>query len=91
MTTTIRPWGNSQGLYIPKSMLKQIGLEVNESVTLSVENGALVIRKYAQTDSKTDALESIRSIRLECAGRMAAEISDYRKEYEEYLDERYRR
>ena len=91
MTTTIRRWGNSQGLYIPKNMLKQIGVDVNESVTLNIENNALVIRKNTGSDIKADALESLRSFRLLREDRPASEDNNYRREYEEYLDERYGR
>ena len=39
MTTNIRAWGNSQGLYIPKKLLKEAMLEVNDAVEISVEDG----------------------------------------------------
>lgn len=91
MTTTIRRWGNSQGLYIPKNMLKQIGVDVNDSVTLNIENSSLVIRKDTGSDIKAVALESLRSIRLLREGGDSAGTNDYRREYEEYLDERYGR
>jgi len=45
MHVSIRPIGNSRGIVIPKPMLAQLGLE--EGADLTVENGALVIRKPA--------------------------------------------
>jgi len=45
MQVSIRPFGNSRGIVIPKPMLAQLGL-VDEA-DLTVENGALVIRKPA--------------------------------------------
>ena len=45
MHVSIRPFGNSRGIVIPKPMLAQLGL-VDEA-DLTVENGALVIRKPA--------------------------------------------
>ena len=45
MHVSIRPFGNSRGIVIPKLMLAQLGL-VDEA-DLTVENGALVIRKPA--------------------------------------------
>ncbi len=43
MNVAIRPFGNSRGIVIPKPLLQQLGLE--DEADLSVENGALVIRK----------------------------------------------
>jgi len=45
MHVSIRPIGNSRGIVIPKPMLAQLGLK--EGADLTVENGALVIRKPA--------------------------------------------
>ena len=45
MHVSIRPFGNSRGIVIPKPMLTQLGL-VDEA-DLTIENGALVIRKPA--------------------------------------------
>jgi len=45
MHVSIRPIGNSRGIVIPKPMLAQLGLE--DGADLTVENGALVIRKPA--------------------------------------------
>ena len=40
-TTSIRKWGNSQGLYIPKDMLRQLGIAVNSKVLLELVDGVL--------------------------------------------------
>ncbi len=45
MHVSIRPFGNSRGIVIPKPMLAQLGL--GDEADLTVENGALVIRKPA--------------------------------------------
>ncbi len=45
MHVSIRPFGNSRGIVIPKPMLAQLGLV--DGADLTVENGALVIRKPA--------------------------------------------
>ena len=45
MHVSIRPFGNSRGIVIPKPMLAQLGL-VDEA-DLTIEGGALVIRKPA--------------------------------------------
>ena len=62
-TTNIRRWGNSQGLYIPIEMLRQLGIAVNSSVTLALENDAIVIRKSDSSSAKAAALASLQKIR----------------------------
>jgi antitoxin MazE len=47
MHVLIRPFGNSRGLVIPKPLLAQVGLE--DEADLTVENGALVIRKPSKS------------------------------------------
>lgn len=44
--TTIRPIGNSHGVVIPKPLLSQLGLA--GEVEMSVERGAIVLRKPAR-------------------------------------------
>jgi antitoxin MazE len=44
---TIRPIGNSHGVVIPKPLLAQLGLA--GEVEMSVERGAIVLRKPAKT------------------------------------------
>lgn len=43
----ISKWGNSQGVRIPKDILRQIGIESNEDakVNISVDDGKLIIEK----------------------------------------------
>ena len=48
INTVIRPWGNSQGIRIPKEILAVLGLAVDEKVTMSVENNSLIITKKVQ-------------------------------------------
>ncbi len=55
MQTTIRKWGNSLGLRIPKSFAEEVGVEAGSEVDLSVEDGELIIRpnrgpKYSLKD-----------------------------------------
>ncbi len=45
MKIAIRQLGNSQGVLIPKPLLAQVGLTTE--ATISVEKGALVLRKPA--------------------------------------------
>ena len=91
MQSIIRTWGNSQGLYIPKKLLKEASLSVNDPVELSVIDGVLTIRKSTSNDMKVNALASLREIRnshKDAAGNIS---EDYREERNKYLDEKYGR
>jgi len=45
MRVSIRPIGTSKGILLPKSLLVQAGLEGATEAELSVENGAIVLRR----------------------------------------------
>ncbi len=52
MQTTIRKWGNSLGLRIPKAFAEEAGVSAGSEVILAIIEGGLVIRpahprKYA--------------------------------------------
>lgn len=47
MNTTIRKLGNSHGVIIPKPLLEQVGL--TGTATMTVENGAIVLRPYKKS------------------------------------------
>lgn len=47
MRVTIRQIGNSQGVVIPKPLLAQVGLD-NGEAEMTIEDGALVLRRPAQ-------------------------------------------
>lgn len=89
MNSIIRAWGNSQGLYIPKATLKQVGLEVNDAVEISVEGDAIMIKKDRLLDERRRAWESIKTLRNSIKGRDIDISDDYKKELEAYLDEKY--
>lgn len=89
MNTNIRAWGNSQGIYIPKKVLNELGLSINDSVKISVDGDRLVIQKDDSASAKRKAWESIQAIREKHVSSSGHAITDYRKELEEYLDEKY--
>jgi len=53
-TTQLSKWGNSLGLRIPKSVAREVRLDEGDTVQVSVDNGAIVIRasrpRYALDD-----------------------------------------
>ncbi|MFO6419242.1 AbrB/MazE/SpoVT family DNA-binding domain-containing protein [Hylemonella sp. W303a] len=48
MHVTIRAIGNSKGVVLPKPILAQAGLEEATNAEMTVENGAIILRKPAQ-------------------------------------------
>ena len=42
---TIRVWGNSQGIRIPKNILEKMGLKTSDVLEIGIENNAIVLRK----------------------------------------------
>ena len=48
MQITIRDIGNSKGVVLPKPLLAQAGLDDQSTADMSVENGAIVLRKPAK-------------------------------------------
>ncbi len=47
MQITIRDIGNSKGVVLPKLLLAQAGLDDQTTADLTLENGAIVLRKPA--------------------------------------------
>ena len=52
MTTTIRKWGNSQGIRIPKSILDSVNWSENEKIQIMIENGKLILEKAKDNKRK---------------------------------------
>lgn len=53
---TLKPWGNSQGICIPKSILKELNLQIADPLQLKIENDAIIIKKAFQHKSFEDRL-----------------------------------
>lgn len=45
MQAQIAPWGNSQGIRFPKSLLQEAGISVNDTVHIEVKDGKIIIEK----------------------------------------------
>ena len=53
MKATLRKMGNSQGVLIPKAIVEQLGIA--DSLDMTVENGALVLRVPQEDRPSADA------------------------------------
>lgn len=56
MKTTVQKWGNSYAVRIPKSFIKEVGLEYRTEVILSLEEGRLVITPVKEETITLDEL-----------------------------------
>ena len=58
---TIRQIGNSQGVVIPKPLLAQLGLDSEVGAEMTIEDGALVLRRPA-SPARTGWADAARKI-----------------------------
>ncbi len=58
---SIRQIGNSQGVVIPKPLLEQLGLDNKSGAEMTIEDGALVLRRPARP-ARTGWAEAARRI-----------------------------
>jgi len=45
MEVQIREWENSQGIRFPKAILQEAGMALNDTLTVEVENGKIILSK----------------------------------------------
>ena len=45
MQTQVKEWGNSQGIRLPKEILKSAGITLNEFLDVTVSNGVITLAK----------------------------------------------
>jgi antitoxin MazE len=43
MVTTVKKWGNSMGIRLPKSVVQEVGLTEGATVTIEAKEGQIVI------------------------------------------------
>ncbi len=45
MQAKIKEWGNSQGIRIPKELLREAGISLNEILDITASNGIIMLSK----------------------------------------------
>lgn len=48
MQTQVKAWGNSQGIRIPKEILQDAGIALNEILDITVKNGVITLVKTSK-------------------------------------------
>ena len=51
--TSICRWGNSRGIRLPKAVLDLVGLGDNDEVSLTISDGAIIIKKAEAEQRKS--------------------------------------
>jgi antitoxin MazE len=58
-TTQVSRWGNSLGVRLPRSVAREARLDDGDTVSVSVDNGAIVIRPSRPRHSLEELVERI--------------------------------
>ena len=45
MVATLKKWGNSHGIRLPKQLLNDLDIKVNDKLNIEVENDKMIIKK----------------------------------------------
>jgi antitoxin MazE len=56
MHTVINQWGNSLGVRIPATLVKQLNISCHQAVEMHVDNGALIIQPKRKSKYSLDEL-----------------------------------
>ena len=59
MLSKVQPWGNSQGIRIPKSLLNDSQIKVGEEVDLSIQEGRIIIEPLRKVHGRYDIKELV--------------------------------
>lgn len=54
---SVKPWGNSQGIRIPKNILESLHIQVSDILQIEVVNDSIVLKKAFKHKSFEDRLK----------------------------------
>ena len=57
MTSTLQKWGNSNGIRIPKQILTDLDIKVNDELSICSFNDEIIIKKEHKHKTLQDRLE----------------------------------
>ena len=43
MEVQVKEWGNSQGIRFPKTVLQEVGIAIDDTLTMKVEKGKIIL------------------------------------------------
>ena len=62
MTTTISKWGNSQGVRLPKNIVKKLHLAIGDRVNVILENNKIIMEPVKKEKYSYDIHELVSKI-----------------------------
>lgn len=62
MTATISKWGNSQGVRLPKNIVKKLHLAVGDTVNIIIENNRVIMEPIRKEKTSYDINELVSKI-----------------------------
>ena len=57
MVATLQKWGNSHGIRLPKQLLNDLDIKVNDKLNIEVENDKMIIKKEKTHKTLKERLE----------------------------------
>ena len=66
----VQKWGNSQGIRLPKKILKDLGIDINDKIEISLNGEEIILKKVKKYTSLDDLFKDYRG--------------DYRKDFDEF-------
>ena len=66
----VQKWGNSQGIRLPKKILKDLGIDVNDKIEISLNDGEIILRKVKKYIDLDDLFKNYKG--------------DYREDFAEF-------
>lgn len=62
MTATISRWGNSQGLRLPKDIMKELHLSIGDKMKVIIENKKIVLESIKPSREKYDINDLVKQL-----------------------------
>ena len=66
----VKKWGNSQGIRLPKKILKDLKIDINDKIEISLNGEKIILKKVKKYTSLDDLFKDYRG--------------DYRKDFDEF-------
>ena len=66
----VQKWGNSQGIRLPKKILKDLGININDKIEISLNGEEIIFKKIKKYTNLDDLFKDYKG--------------DYRKDFDEF-------
>ena len=66
----VQKWGNSQGIRLPKKILKDLGIDINDKIEISLNGEEIILKKIKKYTNLDDLFKDYKG--------------DYRKDFDEF-------